>query len=112
MSENKKNNSYKSDKEKKQYKRDTILMLAALLFLFLSPIAITIYSNYQEQLAMNAYTEQIEESLASSSEAEKSEADEDTDETEGDEDPGSETDNDDADAEDDLESSDEVSSEE
>ena len=59
----------RDSRERSLYKRDTILMICALLILFLSPFAISIYSNYKESMQMEQYTEQIGESLATSSDA-------------------------------------------
>lgn len=69
-------NRDRSSKRGNSYKRDTILMICALAVLFLSPVGISIYSNYQEQQMMDEYAALIEESLASSSEATPSEAEE------------------------------------
>ena len=71
-----KNNRDRGSRRGTSYKRDTILMICALAVLFLAPVGISIYSNYQEQQMMEEYAAMIEESLASSSEAIPSEADE------------------------------------
>ena len=71
-----KNNRDRGSRRGTSYKRDTILMICALAVLFLAPVGISIYSNYQEQQLMEEYAAMIEESLASSSEATPSEADE------------------------------------
>ena len=64
-----KNNRDRGSRRGTSYKRDTILMICALAVLFLAPVGISIYSNYQEQQLMEEYAAMIEESLASSSEA-------------------------------------------
>ena len=69
-----KNNRDRGSRRGTSYKRDTILMICALAVLFLAPVGISIYSNYQEQQMMEEYAAMIEESLASSSEATPSEA--------------------------------------
>ena len=71
-----KNNRDRGSRRETSYKRDTILMICALAVLFLAPVGISIYSNYQEQQLMEEYAAMIEESLASSSEATSSEAEE------------------------------------
>ena len=71
-----KNNRDRGSRRGTSYKRDTILMICALAVLFLAPVGISIYSNYQEQQMMEEYAAMIEESLASSSEATSSEAEE------------------------------------
>lgn len=71
-----KNNRDKGSRRGTSYKRDTILMICALAVLFLAPVGISIYSNYQEQQMMEEYAAMIEESLASSSDATASEAEE------------------------------------
>ena len=65
---------YQAEKGKKAYKRDTIIMSCVPALLFLSPLAISVYSNYQESKLMEQYAQQIEESLATSSDAEESDA--------------------------------------
>ena len=53
MSSNRdKRGASRDSRERSLYKRDTILMICALLILFLSPFAISIYSNYQESMQM------------------------------------------------------------
>lgn len=61
--------SYRRDRERQTYKRDTVLMICAIIVLFLSPFVISIYSNYQESVLMEQYADQIEESLATASDA-------------------------------------------
>ena len=100
MSGTNRQNDRRTDSERRTYKRDTILMICALVVLFLSPIGISIYSNYQEQKMMEEYAQQIEESLASASDATSSDA-ESMEETEADAETGqvSETDAEDPDRE-------------
>lgn len=65
---------YQAEKGRKAYKRDTIIMFCVLALLFLSPLAISIYSNYQESKLMEQYAQQIEESLATASDAQETDA--------------------------------------
>ena len=67
-------NDHKPGNEKKNYKRDTILMICALAVLFLSPLGISIYSNYQQEKMMEEYTSQIMESMAEEAAASASDA--------------------------------------
>ena len=67
-------NDHKQGSEKKNYKRDTILMICALVVLFLSPVGISVYSNYQQEKMMEEYTAQIMESMAEQAAASASDA--------------------------------------
>lgn len=60
---------HKYDNEHRDYVRDTVCAVIVMAVLIISPIAITLYQNHKTAAANEAYMKQLQELLASPSDA-------------------------------------------